>query len=159
MTTSSPLRPALDRCRPWAASWLAAFVGLAAAMPAGCADLRSMPLPLEPEPRSGTVVLSPGEMMSAQALERALRKDAASLWQRSDAGAGLIVHLQEVTWRDGALGCPQPDRTYTQALVPGWHARISDGSRQASYHASRSGFWLLCPADRVQPPLPDAATS
>lgn len=117
-----------------------------------------MPMPIEPAPRSGTVTLAPGEVMTPQGLERALRADAASLWQRGDDGDGLTVRVQAVTWRDGALGCPQPDRMYTWAPVPGWRALVSDGSRQISYHASRGGFWLLCPSERAQLPLSEDAT-
>ena len=114
-----------------------------------------MPLPLEPDPRTGAVELSPGQRLSAQILERALRADAAWLWQRIDGGAGLSVRLDEVMWRDGGLGCRLPDRLYTQAPVAGWRALVSDGTREFNYHASADGRWLLCPADRVQPPAPD----
>ena len=109
-------------------------------------------MPPEPEPRSGGVKLTPGEPMTAQALERALRADAARDWQRNDGGAGLSVRVEAVTWRNGALGCPLPDRLYTTAHVQGWRAVVSDGPHQATYHASADGRWLLCPADRAEAP-------
>jgi hypothetical protein len=119
--------------------------------------MRSVPISPEPDLRNGRVPLAPGEVMTPQALERALRADAAASWQRQDGGAGLSARIQAVTWRDGALGCPQPDRMYTQALVAGWYALVSDDSRRARYHASRDGHWVLCPDDRAQPPVfPDA---
>ncbi len=131
---------------------------MALVAPAAAVDLRAVPVPLEPALRSGKVALAAGEVVAQPALEQALRTDAALLWQRGDGGAGLSVAFQAVTWRDGALGCPQPDRMYTQALVSGWRVLVSDDTRRVSYHASRSGFWLLCPADRSHPPLPDDAT-
>lgn len=153
-----PSRASGVTVRRWSATLLAIGMGLMAALPSVGADFRAMPLPLEPAPRSGRVALAPGEVLTPASLEQALRADAAKLWQRGDAGAGLSLRVQAVTWRDGALGCPQPDRMYTQALVPGWLAVVSDGVRQARYHASRSGFWLECPAQLAQPPLPDEAT-
>lgn len=139
-------------------SLISAFaLALAAPLSANCAEFKSMPLPLEPDPRTGTVELSPGERLSPQKLERTLRADAAALWQRSDGGAGLSVRLEEVTWRDGALGCRLPDRMYTQAPIAGWRALVSDGAREFSYHASADGRWLLCPAHRVQAPVSDPA--
>jgi len=109
-------------------------------------------MPPEPEPRSGWVELAPGEPMTAPAFERTLRADAARYWQRDDGGAGLSVQVEPVTWRNGALGCPLPDRLYTTAHVPGWRAVVSDGSHRATYHASANGRWLLCPADRTEAP-------
>jgi hypothetical protein len=132
----------------------ASMLALAVMAPADAAEFKSMPLPLEPDPRAGTVPLSPGQRPSASELEHALRADAARLWQRSDGGDGLSVRVEAVTWRDGALGCPLPDRLYTQAAVDGWRVVVGDGSRELDYHVSADGRWLLCPANRTQPPLP-----
>lgn len=114
-----------------------------------------MPVPRDPEPRSGHVEVAGG--VTGDAVARAVRIDAARLWGRGDDGAGLSVRTEAVTWRDGAIGCPAPDRVYTQALVPGWRIVVSDGTRVASYHATRRGTWLLCPPDRAQAPLPGDA--
>jgi hypothetical protein len=65
-----------------------------------------------------------------------------------------IDRVESVTWRDGSLGCPQPDRLYTQALVPGWRIALTAGPRAMVYHASRRGGWLWCPPGRAQEPLP-----
>ena len=132
-----------------------AFVA-ALTLPACSTDLTGMPAPRDPEPRQGTVA-SAGAATS-EAVARAVRVDAAMLWRRSDEGAGLTVRTESVTWRDGAFGCPSSDRMYTQALVPGWRIVVTDGSRSATYHASRSGRWLLCPPERAQQPLPGDAT-
>jgi hypothetical protein len=132
-----------------------AFVA-ALALPACSPDLTGMPAPREPEPRQGNVASA--DAATSEAVARAVRADAATLWRRSDEGAGLTVRTESVTWRDGALGCPSADRMYTQALVPGWRIVVTDGSRSATYHASRSGRWLLCPPERAQEPLPGDAT-
>jgi hypothetical protein len=43
----------------------------------------------------------------------------ADAQRRSGVGADRIrvVHSEAVTWRDGSLGCPEPGRLYTQALI------------------------------------------
>jgi len=69
-----------------------------------------------------------------------------------------VVHSVAVTWRDGSLGCAEPGRLYTQALVKGYRIRVQAGAALLDYHASNSGRWLYCPAERVEPPLPDNAT-
>lgn len=93
----------------------------------------------------------------AQAIALAVRVDAAMVWQRDDHGKHLSVRSEPVTWRDGAIGCPASDRLYSQAAVPGWRIVVDDGKRTATYHATRSGKWLLCPYDLVQAPLPGDA--
>jgi hypothetical protein len=89
-----------------------------------------------------------------------LLEDAA---RRSGAAAAdlRVVSVEDVMWPDGALGCPEPGRMYTQALVPGQRVRIAaPGALEAPmhYHISKRGnAWLYCPAERVQQPLPREA--
>jgi hypothetical protein len=64
-----------------------------------------------------------------------------------------VASAERVTWGDGSLGCPQPDRMYTQALVPGYRVRIRAGGEVLDYHASMAGVPALCPGGRaVEPP-------
>lgn len=92
-----------------------------------------------------------------QSLLPALLDDAA---RRSALPAARlrVVAMETVVWRDGALGCPQPGRLYSQVLVPGYRVRIApidDASVGAlDYHVSDRGGWLFCPAGRAEPPLP-----
>jgi hypothetical protein len=54
------------------------------------------------------------------------------------------VSVDEVTWRDGSIGCPQPGTSYTQALVPGVRVVLElDGTRY-EYHAGGSRPISLC---------------
>jgi hypothetical protein len=130
------------------------FGALLAGSP-GWAQTRSKVLPRDPEPRSGQVAGAPESMADAVAL--AVRVDAARLWKRNDNGHGLTVRTELVTWRDGAVGCPASDRLYSQATVPGWRIVVGDEKRAVTYHATQGGKWLLCPAERVQAPLPAEA--
>ena len=66
-----------------------------------------------------------------------------------------VVHSESVTWRDGSLGCPEPGRMYTQALIPGYLIRVQADATVLEYHANARGQWLYCPAERAVAPLPD----
>src|SRR3569832_2027934 len=61
-----------------------------------------------------------------------------------------VVKVERVTWRDGCLGCPQPDMMFTQALVPGWRLQLSAGERSFDYHASEQGRVVYCPPGRAK---------
>lgn len=109
----------------------------------------------EPVPPPSSSSPAPSPALPA-ALADAVRADAA---KRGGAAPDTvrIERVEMVTWRDGSLGCPQPDRMYTQALVPGWRIAVTVGSQTLAYHASRRGGWLWCPAERAQAPLPGNA--
>ena len=55
-----------------------------------------------------------------------------------------VVKAEAITWNDGAMGCPQPDVMYTQALVPGYQVIFSVGGKTFDYHLADSGSFLLC---------------
>jgi hypothetical protein len=74
-----------------------------------------------------------------------------------DASAIEVVSAENVTWRDGSLGCPQPGRVYTQALVPGYRVRLRARGELLDYHAGRHGALVLCPAGRADEPLVEQA--
>ena len=75
-----------------------------------------------------------------------------------DAGRIRVVHSEAVTWRDGSLGCPEPGRMYTQALIRGYLIRVQADAAVLEYHAGTRGQWLYCPAERAIAPLPDTST-
>ena len=95
---------------------------------------------------------------AVRALMPALLDDAA---RRSGVAAERlhVASAQAVTWPDGGLGCPQPGRMYTQALVPGWRVVIVvPGATPLHYHGSQRGGWVWCPAGSTPtlPASPDA---
>lgn len=99
---------------------------------------------------------TPALPAAVQAFIQPLLDDAA---QRSgQPRAQLQVRtVQSVMWSDGSMGCPQPGRMYTQALIPGWLIEVgAPGAAAMRYHASQRGAWLHCPASRAQAPLPGA---
>jgi len=61
-----------------------------------------------------------------------------------------IISTEQVTWNDGALGCPQPDRMYTQAEVPGYRISIRASAQTLNYHAAEAGRFVLCTPQEVE---------
>ena len=99
-------------------------------------------------------VVAPGAASPADAeLQRVVRESLADAEGRG-ADAPQLVSATRVVWRDGSLGCPQPDRAYTQALVPGYRVLVRAGDQVLDYHASLRGPPRLCPAGRARDPLP-----
>lgn len=58
-----------------------------------------------------------------------------------------VVSVEEVTWPDGSIGCPQPGMRYTQALVNGSLVTLEAGGQTYEYHSGggRSLFYCANP--------------
>lgn len=82
------------------------------------------------------------------------KKDLA---QRLDVPAESVVvsGARQVTWRSGALGCPEPGMNYTQALVPGSVIYLQVDNMTHAYHAKIGGEPFYCPRERVESPAPE----
>lgn len=61
-----------------------------------------------------------------------------------DRGDVQIVAHEQVTWRDGSLGCPEPDRMYTQALVEGYRVVLRVGGEEVAYHGRTGESPIRC---------------
>ena len=68
-----------------------------------------------------------------------------------DAAQVTVVSSADVTWRDGSLGCPEPDMRYTQALVPGTRTILEVDGKEYHYHSGGHRAPFLC--ENPQPPL------
>lgn len=68
-----------------------------------------------------------------------------------------MISLQDVTWRDGSLGCPEPDVLYTQALVSGQQLILRTNGTDYHYHSGKGGSFIYC--SNPEPPLEDATTN
>ena len=62
-----------------------------------------------------------------------------------------VVSSDEVTWRDGSLGCPEPGMFYTQALIPGTRTILEVAGKQYHYHSGGNRAPFLC--ENPQPPV------
>ena len=119
---------------------LSAALPLAIAISA-CTSAGGVSMAQAPAP---AVVAAESWPAALRALLPALLEDAA---RRSGVAASQlrVASWQAVTWPDGALGCPQPGRMYTQALVPGWRGVIDvPGGPPLHYHGSERGGWVWC---------------
>lgn len=58
-----------------------------------------------------------------------------------------------VSWRSGALGCPKPGMSYTDALVPGIWIVLRVDKVIYRYHGRSGGQPFYCPDDRAEPPV------
>jgi hypothetical protein len=67
------------------------------------------------------------------------------------ASAVEVVSIEEVTWPDGSIGCPQPDMSYTQALVNGSRIvlRVDGAEYQYNSGGRREPFYCKNPSDPV----------
>jgi hypothetical protein len=66
-----------------------------------------------------------------------------------------VLVAEEVTWPDGALGCPEPDGMYTQALVEGYRIVLSVAGEEVHYHGARGEPPFRC--DDPQEPAETAS--
>lgn len=107
--------------------------------------------------RAGMVTPASGGTVTLADVEAAVRADAARAWQLA-AGAALNVSAEELDWADGSLGCARPGVAYTMALEPGWRLVVRHQQREAVYHASRRGRWLLCSGAAARLPPAGAAS-
>lgn len=55
-----------------------------------------------------------------------------------------VVAVEEVTWRDGSLGCAEKGMAYTQALVPGSRITLEVAGERVEYHAGGGRGPFLC---------------
>lgn len=107
------------------------------------------PMTIDPPP-SGSPGTPPA---SVEGVEGAIGDLASRVG--ADRSAISVVVDEEVTWRDGSLGCPEPGMLYTQALVPGRRVVLEHDGRQYAYHGGASGGLRFCArpaADGTAPP-------
>ena len=75
-----------------------------------------------------------------------VQQATADLAERLDVAPDAIgvVRVEEVTWPNGGMGCPEPDMTYTQALVPGQFIQLEVDGQRYNYHSGGSRTPFLC---------------
>lgn len=71
----------------------------------------------------------------------------------ADASAIEILSVEEVTWPDRALGCPQKGMQYAQVLTPGIRIVLAHDGTSYSYHGGNGRLPFYCA--RPQAPAPD----
>lgn len=61
-----------------------------------------------------------------------------------------LVSFERVTWNDGSLGCPEPGKLYTQALVDGSRTILELEGATYDYHAGADDEPFLCESAAVE---------
>ncbi|MDQ4084408.1 MAG: hypothetical protein M3165_01185 [Actinomycetota bacterium] len=67
-----------------------------------------------------------------------------------DRSEVTVVSVEEVTWRDGSLGCPRPGMMYPQVLTDGVRVVLQAQGRRYEYHAGGRRPAFLC--ENPEPP-------
>ena len=83
---------------------------------------------------------------------KTVRQDDAVVKARADLAAHLGVEVdsievsmvEEVVWRDGSIGCPEPGMVYTQALVEGLRLTLLHDGTTYYYHQGDDKDPFLC---------------
>jgi hypothetical protein len=78
-----------------------------------------------------------------RAIRRAVVADAARRFGVAES-AVVLSAAEQVTWSDGALGCPEPGRSYAQMLMPGYRLTATTASGSLRYHANARGNLVTC---------------
>ncbi|MPZ13270.1 MAG: hypothetical protein GEU73_02385 [Chloroflexi bacterium] len=61
------------------------------------------------------------------------------------------VCVEEVTWSDSSLGCPEPGRMYVQVLTPGERITLAVDGSAYEYHSGPGGHVIHC--EKPQAPI------
>jgi hypothetical protein len=85
---------------------------------------------------------SPSSTPSDGAADAAVADLAAHLGIEPEAVQ--VVAVEEVTWRDGSLGCAEQGMVYTQALVDGARITLRAEGVEHEYHQGASGTPIRC---------------
>ena len=104
----------------------------------------------EPEKNVTEQTPSAGERRGRGAVADAV--DDLSRRVGGDPADIVVVSSEEVTWRDGSLGCPRPGMMYTQALTNGSRVVLEYQGERFEYHAGGRRSAFLC--ENPEPPAP-----
>lgn len=101
-----------------------------------------------------TVAATEEETMTATPADSSATTEDSPLVQqaKADLAAHLSVDMaeidvmkaQNVAWRDGSLGCPEPGMMYTQVIINGTKIVLSVDGEEYHYHAGADGEPFLC---------------
>lgn len=116
---------------------------------------------VEPEADEATteepMITEHGPDLSLDESVESARENLAERLEASEADIE-VVEARRVVWPDGAMGCPEPDMMYTQALIGGFYIVLEAAGERYAYHAGREGHPFHCPTDLSQAPPNDEST-
>ena len=135
--------------RPWAA------VLIVAAVMTGCEAGTENGPETAAAPSTETSVI-PVQADDGSAVAEAARRELSErLGQPIDRVE--VLETRSVYWRSAALGCPDPEKSYSQVLTKGWFIRLAVGRSEYRYHAGETGDPFACDPRWAEPPMEYAA--
>lgn len=91
---------------------------------------------------------------ASQALVTKCKEDlAGQLGVAADEVKATTV--EDVTWPDASLGCPQPGMDYTMALVPGYRIVLEAAGQEYEYHTDKGRRFVYCEHPAAAAGAPD----
>jgi hypothetical protein len=69
-----------------------------------------------------------------------------------DSNLVSVLSTEGTVWPDAALGCPETDKVYAQAKVPGYRISLEADGQEYVYHTDRAGQIILCPEIKPDEP-------
>jgi len=105
------------------------------------------PLPTDQPATSNPAALGPSANAMANIARNALANDVGVAASRI-----TVVSAEEVEWRDGSLGCPQPGMMYPQVITPGYRIMLEANGQTYTYHTDMRQRAVRCdnPSPRGQ---------
>lgn len=99
-----------------------------------------------PVPIRSTDISPSGAPVTGDVPENILSAILADAAERTgaDAEAITVTRSEAITWNDGSLGCPEPDMSYTQALVDGYHVVLDVDGETLDYRVGSGAGFRLC---------------
>jgi len=71
-------------------------------------------------------------------------KELAGRLNLAERTIELVGSVEEITWSDSSLGCPEPGKMYSQVLIPGYKFQLRGGGKIYQVHAGK-GTVKFCP--------------
>lgn len=109
------------------------------------------------EPVPGTQTQNNSNMkapLNDKSMDEQISNAIADLAKRTDVSEDTItIHSASVvTWSSGAMGCPKPGMSYTQAIVPGVRLLLEANGSIHYYHGRTGADLFYCPVERAKAP-------
>jgi len=86
--------------------------------------------------------VSPGE--DKLSVVQSAMKELAGRLNLAERTIELVGSVEEITWSDSSLGCPEPGKMYSQVLIPGYKFQLRGGGKIYQVHAGK-GTVKFCP--------------
>jgi hypothetical protein len=110
--------------------------------------------PSKPLVKNVEVTVPEVKASAAVSLQQNIASAKADLALRlsvDEAGVELM-QVRSVTWGSSAIGCPEADTNYTQAVVPGTLLLLKGMDAVHRYHGREGGDLFYCSKERAKAP-------